>query len=101
RPTRGSLPVSLHDALPIFETGVVSEPSLARAVAEGKLFPCWFGAALKLEGVEEFLDLLTRLAPDAGDKGDFGAQVYKITRDDQGDRKSTRLNSSHVSISYA
>ena len=68
------------------ETGAVSEPSLARAVAEGKLFPCWFGAALKLEGVEEFLDLLTRLAPDAGDKGDFGAQVYKITRDDQGVR---------------
>ena len=68
------------------ETGAVSEPSLARAVAEGKLFPCWFGAALKLEGVEEFLDLLTRLAPGAGDKGDFGAQVYKITRDDQGVR---------------
>ena len=70
------------------ETGAVSEVSLARAVAQGKLFPCAFGAALKLTGVEAFLSLLTRLAPAAPAKPDFGALVYKISRDDQGVRLS-------------
>ena len=70
------------------ETGAVSEASLAQAVAQGKLFPCAFGAALKLTGVEAFLSLLTRLAPAAPAKPDFGALVYKISRDDQGVRLS-------------
>ena len=65
------------------ETGEVSEAALTRAIHKGTLFPCWFGAALKLEGVEAFMDGLTRYAPARSEGGSFGAKVYKISRDEQ------------------
>ena len=65
------------------ETGEVSEAALTRAIHKGTLFPCWFGAALKLEGVEAFMDGLTRYAPALCEGGSFGARVYKISRDEQ------------------
>ena len=65
------------------ETGEVSEAALTRAIHKGTLFPCWFGAALKLEGVEAFMDGLTRYAPANAEGGAFGAKVYKISRDEQ------------------
>ena len=68
------------------ETGEVSESAILRAIHDGTLFPCWFGAALKLEGVEAFMDGLTRYAPAKAEGGSFGAKVYKISRDDQGVR---------------
>ena len=70
------------------ETGAVSEASLAQAVAQCKLFPCWFGAALRLQGVEGFWDMLTRLAPCVKPREAFGAKVFKISRDEQGVRLS-------------
>ena len=68
------------------ETGSVSQEALARAIQQGTLFPCWFGAALRLEGVEAFLDGLVRYAPAAQSGGPFGAKVFKISRDEQGVR---------------
>lgn len=68
------------------ETGQISRACLARMVAEEKLFPCCFGSALKLEGVEEFLELLRELAPSKPPLPDFAARVYKISRDPQGNR---------------
>ena len=68
------------------EHGTVSEEQITQAVQEGKLFPCCFGAALKLEGVEEFLRALERFAPHTAGGPEFGARVYKISRDDQGVR---------------
>jgi len=65
------------------ETGELSQASIHRAVHAGQLFPCWFGAALKLEGVEEFMAGLEQYAPAAKDLGEFGAKVFKISRDDQ------------------
>ncbi len=55
-------------------------------VRSRKVFPCFFGSALKLEGVEEFLNAAVTYAaaPHYSDK--FGAKVYKITRDKQGNR---------------
>ena len=70
------------------ETGEVSEDALIRAIHGGTLFPCWFGAALKLEGVEAFMDGLTRYAPAKSEGGSFGAKVYKISRDEQGVRQT-------------
>ncbi len=63
-----------------------SQEDLARLVVERKLFPCIFGSALRLEGVDTLLDTLTALAfePDWG--GAFGARVFKISRDDRGER---------------
>ena len=68
------------------ETGEVSEGNLRGLVAKRKLFPCCFGSALKLQGVEDLLDLLDRLAPQKEYPAEFGAKVYKISRDPQGNR---------------
>ena len=65
------------------ETGEISSESLHKAVHRGQLFPCWFGAALKLEGVEDFMAGLGKYAPVSEDAGEFGAKVFKISRDEQ------------------
>ena len=55
-------------------------------IRERKVFPCYFGSALKLQGVEELLKGLERwMTPPVYGK-EFGAKVYKISRDDQGNR---------------
>lgn len=68
------------------ETGTVEDGEITRLVAQRKLFPCFFGSALKLEGVDEFLEGLVRYAPTPVYPAEFGARVYKITRDPQGGR---------------
>ena len=68
------------------ETGRISDREICRMVRERKVFPCYFGSALKLQGVEELLKgLECWMTPPAYGK-DFGAKVYKISRDDQGNR---------------
>ena len=66
--------------------GALSDGTLSGLIGGRKLFPCLFGAALRLEGVEELLELLQRLAPAPARGGAFGATVYKISRDAQGAR---------------
>ena len=63
-----------------------SDQDLAALIVERKLFPCLFGSALRLEGVEELLDGLERytLEPAWGDG--FAARVFKISRDERGER---------------
>ena len=68
------------------ETGTVTEGNLRGLIAKRKLFPCCFGSALKLKGVEALLDVLDRYAPEKTYPADFGARVYKISRDAQGNR---------------
>ena len=67
--------------------GTVSRESLAAAVADGRIFPCWYGSALKLQGVEEFLEGMISFLPEKKTSGGgFGARAFKISRDDQGIR---------------
>ena len=68
------------------ETGTVEDEDIRHLIRERRLFPCWFGSALRLEGVEAFLEGLERYAPIPDYPADFGAQVYKIGRDAQGGR---------------
>lgn len=68
------------------ETGRVEDREIAALVGARKLFPCYFGAALKVEGVEELLSGLERYAPAPAWPAEFGARVYKIARDPQGAR---------------
>ena len=68
------------------ETGTVSDGNIRGLIAGRKLFPCCFGSALKLEGVDELLDALDRYAPRPEYKKEFAAQVHKISRDPQGAR---------------
>ncbi len=62
------------------------ERDLVPAVAGRSVFPCFFGSALRLDGVEAFLDGFSDLTTDVERGSEFGAQVYKITRDTQGTR---------------
>ena len=64
----------------------VTDGNLRGLFAARKLYPVCFGSALRLTGVEPMLDTLTRLAPEKSAGADFGALVYKISRDAQGTR---------------
>ncbi len=69
--------------------GEITDADIVPLVAARKIFPCYFGSALKLSGVEEFMAGLSRFTMDfhAGKAGnEFGARVYKISRDNQGNR---------------
>lgn len=68
------------------ETGDLSRESIAEAIADRELFPCYFGSALKLSGVDELLWGIQEkvLLPDYPDV--FGARVFKIARDNSGNR---------------
>ncbi len=68
------------------ETGIVTEGNLRGLIARRKLFPCCFGSALKLPGVEKLLEVLDTYAPQGEWGPDFAAKVYKISRDPQGNR---------------
>ena len=68
------------------ETGRVDEETVRRLVAQRKVFPCCFGSALRLQGVEEFLQLLRQFGPEKAYPADFGARVFKISRDSRGER---------------
>ena len=70
----------------VLENGALSDAQITAAIARRHVFPCWFGVALKLEGVDALLaglDAYTRPAPalDA-----FGAKVFKLSPDEQGGR---------------
>lgn len=68
------------------ETGANDEQDVVNAIAGRKLFPCYFGSALKNEGVSELLDGMNRYVVEPVRGEEFGARVFKIGRDDKGDR---------------
>lgn len=68
------------------ETGMLTAGNLQALVEQRRLFPCCFGSALKLQGVDTLLALLDALASQRAYPQDFGARVYKISRDPQGNR---------------
>ena len=68
------------------ENGRLAEESLAAAIARRELFPCWFGAALRQQGIAELLNGLDTLTLAPAYLPDFAAQVYKISTDPQGNR---------------
>ena len=67
-------------------TGGLDTALVGKAVAERRIFPCWFGSALKAEGIGEFLDGIREYAVSPAYPEIFGAKVYKIARDTQGNR---------------
>ena len=70
----------------LLETGELSRNTLRGLVRRRKLFPCWFGSALRLEGVEAFLEGLAAYAPAPAYPAELAARVYKISWDGQGTR---------------
>ena len=64
----------------------ITKEMISFAIAREELFPCYFGSALKLMGVEILLDAITEYVIEKEYPEEFGAIVYKITRDFQGTR---------------
>ena len=72
----------------LLSSGSLSPDGIRDAVARGSVYPVWFGSALKLQGVEEFLGGLRAYAPESPQGEVFSAQVFKIARDAQGVRET-------------
>ncbi len=68
------------------ENGSVKTADIRNAIAKRNIFPCFFGSALKTEGVKEFLEGLELYTKRAIYDDNFGAQVFKISEDEQGAR---------------
>ena len=68
------------------EQGSIASESIAEAIAMRQVFPCYFGSALRLVGVEQLLEGIREYGMPVTYPQDFGARVYKITRDASGNR---------------
>ncbi len=68
------------------ERGTVEQEEIASLIMERKMFPCFFGAALRLDGVDALLDGLSGYARTPDYPAEFAAQVFKVSRDAQGNR---------------
>lgn len=68
------------------ENGSLSDLELAAAIENRKIFPCCFGSALKLEGVDDFLSIFDEFTQSPKRGGDFGAKIFKISEDERGER---------------
>ena len=68
------------------EHETVRNEDICRLIRERKIFPCYFGSALKLDGVQELLAGFEEYMKPFDGKKEFGARVFKISRDDKGER---------------
>ncbi|MBQ7863500.1 MAG: TetM/TetW/TetO/TetS family tetracycline resistance ribosomal protection protein [Lachnospiraceae bacterium] len=68
------------------ETGEIALDDIKDSIANRHIFPCFFGSALKIQGVENLLQGLVNLTIQKRYPAQFGARVYKITRDEKGNR---------------
>ena len=68
------------------KTEGISDESLARLVADRRLFPCFLGSALRLDGIDALLEGFERYTLSPGYGREFGARVFKVSHDDKGAR---------------
>ena len=68
------------------KNGSIPHSDIVRAIAQRKVFPCLFGSALRLDGVERFLSCLESYTEMPAYKSEFAARVYKISEDGRGNR---------------
>jgi len=68
------------------ETGRIETAKIKKAIRERMVFPCFFGSALKLQGIEELMQGIATYAGIPCYPDEFGAKIFKITRDEQGNR---------------
>ena len=70
----------------LLERGSIDDSLISKMIKSRKVFPCFFGSALKMDGVEDFLSALARFTVAPEYPSEFGAKVFKISRDAQGGR---------------
>ncbi len=68
------------------ENGKISNEDITEAIMRREIFPCYFGSALKLDGVKELLEGIEKYTTCNNDNPDFGARVFKISEDEKGNR---------------
>lgn len=68
------------------ETGIVEDRDIVRLIVQRKIFPCYFGSALKEKGVKDFWNGVQKYTAEPKRPTEFGAKVFKIARDEQGNR---------------
>ena len=68
------------------ETGDIAPGAVARLIAERRIYPCFFGSALRLEGVDALLRAMRELTRMPDYPAEFGAEVFKIARDEKDER---------------
>lgn len=68
------------------ETGHIETEQIQAAVKDRNVFPCYFGSALKLEGIEAFMQGMVTYTLEPSYGNEFGAKIFKISRDEQGNR---------------
>lgn len=68
------------------ENGTISEDEISQAIWQRKIFPCYFGSALKTDGVKELLKGIEKYTVSGGENPQFGARVFKISEDEKGSR---------------
>ena len=91
----GAEPAARNEALALcdeqlmekmLDAGTLTDADIIPAVARRHVFPCWFGAALRLDGVDALLEGLDRCTRAAPALHAFGARVFKVSQDEQGTR---------------
>lgn len=70
------------------ETGLIGEEDIASLISSRRVFPMLFGSGLKLDGVDRLIEFIEKYARRPDYPEQFGAKVYKIMRDEQGNRLS-------------
>ena len=70
----------------MLDRGILTDTGLIPAIARRHVFPCWFGSALKLQGVDALVEGLDRYTRPAPALEAFGAKVFKVSQDEQGNR---------------
>ena len=70
----------------MLDRGILTDTDLIPAIARRHVFPCWFGSALKLQGVDALVEGLDRYTRPAPALEAFGAKAFKVSQDEQGNR---------------
>lgn len=68
------------------ESGTIPDETIREMIADRALFPCFFGSALKMDGIDEFIAGFERYVREPEHDSEFGAHIYKVSHDAQGNR---------------
>ena len=68
------------------ESGTIQDETSREMIADRVLFPCFFGSALKMDGIDEFVAGFERYVREPEYDSEFGARIYKVSHDAQGKR---------------
>ncbi len=66
--------------------GTINDDLIINAIADRRIFPCFFGSALKMDGIDSFIKILDRFTKEFEHRPEFGAKIYKISYDPKGSR---------------